>query len=83
MIKTVLRYILLFSYFTVGLFLLGLLIKLIIGYIYIGKFYLPYEEVMRNFFKSIIAGSAITLAALVFNLIDKFKARKTPPSDRE
>ena len=78
--KTVLKYILLFSYFTVGFFFLGLLIKIIIGFIHIGGFFFPFEEITKNFFKSIIAGTAITVAAIVFNLIDYFKARKSPPS---
>ncbi len=81
--KIVLKYILLFSYFTVGFFLLGLAIKIVIGFIYLGDFFLPYEEITRNFIKSIIASSAITAAAIVFNLIDYFKARKSPPSDSQ
>lgn len=80
MIKRVLKYVLLFSYFTIGLFLLGLVVKIVIGFIHLHTFYLPYDEIIRNFFKSIIASSAITAAAIVFNLIDHFKARKSPPS---
>ncbi|MEM6160096.1 hypothetical protein AAH446_05985 [Erwinia sp. P6884] len=83
MMKGTLKYIALFAYFTAGLFLLGLIIKVVFGFVHIGEFYLPYQEVMRNFFKSIIAGAAITLAAIVFNLIDKFNERRKPPSDPE
>lgn len=79
--KIVLKYVLIFSYFTSGFFLLGIFIKIVIGFMYIGGFFSPYEEIIKNLFKSIIAGSAITSAAIVFNLIDKFKARKPPPSD--
>lgn len=82
MIKFALKYIALWGYFTVGFFVLGLVIKTVLGFIYTGDFYLPYEEVARNLFKSIIAASAITLAAIIFNLIDKFKTRKSPPSDQ-
>lgn len=83
MMKATLKYIALFVYFTAGLFLLGLIIKVVFGFVHIGEFYLPYEEIMRNLFKSIIAGSAITLAAIVFNLIDKLKKCRKQPSDPE
>lgn len=81
MIKIALKYIVLWGYFTAGFFLLGLVIKIVLGFFYTNTFYLPYEEVVKNFLKTIIASSSITLAAIVFNLIDKFKARITPPSD--
>ena len=81
MIKCVLKYMLLFCYFTIGFFILGLVVKVVISFIHLGAFYLPYDEIIRNFFKSTIAGSAITSAAIIFNLIDKFKAGKNPPSD--
>lgn len=81
MMKAILKYITLFAYFTTGLFLLGLIIKIILGFFYIGGFYLPSEEILKNLFKSIVAGAAITLAAIVFNLIDKFNSRKKPPSE--
>ena len=81
--KGTLKYIALFAYFTAGLFLLGVIIKVVFGFVHIGEFYLPYVEVMRNLFKSIIAGAAITLAAIVFNLIDKFNERRKPPFDPE
>lgn len=81
MMKTFLKYMLLFSYFTVGFFLLGLAIKILIGFIYMGDFFLPSEEITGNLIKSIIAASSITSAAIIFNLIDKFKPRKSPPSD--
>ncbi|NIY48082.1 hypothetical protein [Cedecea colo] len=81
MIKITLKYIALGGYFTAGFFLLGLVIKVVLGFIYLNTFYLPYEEVVTNFFKSIIAGSAITLAAIVFNIIDKIKLRNSSSSD--
>lgn len=54
-------------------------------FIYLTKGYLffPASEVMRVFVFGGIAGSAITLAAIVFNLIDKFNTRKKSPSDPE
>ncbi|ATF92432.1 Uncharacterised protein [Cedecea neteri] len=81
MIKTALKYIVLWSYFTAGFFLLGVVIKVVLGVFYMNAFYLPCDEVVRNFFKSMIAASAITLAAIIFNLIDKLKGRKPSSSD--
>jgi len=46
-----------------------------------GYFSYPLRHVIRTCVFGIISGVAITLAAMVFNLIDKFKARKSPPSD--
>lgn len=45
-----------------------------------GYFFFPDYQVERIFVLGCITGSAITLAAIVFNLIDKFDARKKPPS---
>ncbi len=81
--RTIIQYVFLFAYFTAGLFLLGLIVKVFLGFVKLGEFYLPNEEIMRNLFKSIIAGAAITLAAIVFNLIDKCNSRKSPPSDSD
>lgn len=52
-------------------------------FIFLAKGYLffPAYHVKRVLVFGCIAGSAITLAAIVFNLIDKFKTRKSPPSD--
>lgn len=46
-------------------------------------FYFPPEQLKRVVFSGCIAGSAITLATLIFNLIDRFNARKQPPSGPE
>lgn len=43
----------------------------------------PVYYVERVFVFGSIAGSVITLATIVFNLIDKFNDRKRPPSDPE
>ncbi|MCX8963974.1 hypothetical protein EHW66_02800 [Erwinia psidii] len=52
-------------------------------YIYFSKgyFFYPLSHVIRTSVFGVMSGVAITLAAIVFNLIDKFKSRKTPPSD--
>lgn len=53
-------------------------------FIYLVKgYFFPVYHVERIFVFGSIAGSAITLATIVFNLIDKFNARKKPPSDSE
>ncbi|EBS4549509.1 hypothetical protein DQK32_27265, partial [Salmonella enterica subsp. enterica serovar Newport] len=54
-------------------------------FIYLTKGYIffPVSQVMRVLVFGCIAGTSITLAAIVFNLIDKFNARKKPPSDPE
>ncbi|RPD94081.1 hypothetical protein BBB56_21795 [Candidatus Pantoea deserta] len=51
-------------------------------FIYLAKgcFFFPVYHVERIFVFGCIAGSAITLATIVFNLIDKFTVRKKPPS---
>ncbi|WP_235421322.1 hypothetical protein [Erwinia oleae] len=53
----------------------------IIIYLKNGYFFYPPYHVKRTIVFGCISGAAITLAAIVFNLIDKFKSRKTPPSD--
>lgn len=63
-------------------FILGAGASFII-YIKNGYFLIPDGQVKRAIVFGCIAGTAITLATIVFNLIDKFKARKSPPSDPE
>ena len=50
-------------------------------YIKNGYFLIPEGQIKRAIVFGCIAGTAITAAAIVFNLIDYFKARKSPPSD--
>lgn len=45
--------------------------------------FFPGYHLKRVFVFGCIAGTAITLATILFNLIDKFKARKKTPSDAE
>lgn len=79
-------YVKLFTYSCVfciflGFFLLGggaLFIYLTKGY-----FFFPVYHVKRVLVFGCIAGSAITLATIAFNLIDKFNTRKKTPSDPE
>ncbi|HDX7387028.1 TPA: hypothetical protein RPO46_005254 [Escherichia coli] len=44
-------------------------------------FYFPVNQFKRAIVFGCIAGTAITLATIVFNLIDKFNSRKKTPSD--
>lgn len=60
-------------------FLLGGAASFIV-YIKKGYFLIPDGQVVRAVVFGSIAGTAITLATIVFNLIDKFNARKKPPS---
>ncbi len=56
-----------------------------VGFLFIyftkGYFFFPSYHVKRVIIFGCIAGSAITAAAIVFNLIDYFKARKSPSGD--
>lgn len=45
-----------------------------------GFFFFPTHQMIRVIVFGCIAGTSITLAAIVFNLIDKFNSRKKPPS---
>ncbi|QBR49029.1 hypothetical protein [Erwinia sp. QL-Z3] len=53
----------------------------LIAYIKNGYFLIPDGQITRAILFGGIAGTAITLATLVFNLIDKYNSGKTPPSD--
>jgi len=79
-------YIKLFIYSCIFCIVLGcLLIGGGVLFIYLTKqyFFFPGYHLKRVFVFGCIAGTAITLATILFNLIDKFKARKKTPSDPE
>ncbi|MGV3345952.1 hypothetical protein ACGVWS_09460 [Enterobacteriaceae bacterium LUAb1] len=85
--KTIYSYMVLFFYSCFAsvlmLFILGGAVS-IFYYIKGGNFYFPLSQVKRAIVFGCIAGTAITSAAIVFNLIDKFNTRKkSPPSDPE
>lgn len=82
--KNIYKYIVLFFYSCLSsvlmlLFLGGAVVT--IYYMNNGVFYFPLSQVKRAIVFGCIAGTAITAAAIVFNLIDYFKARRSPPSD--
>jgi hypothetical protein len=84
--KQLYAYTVLFLYSCLSSTLMLLLLGGVIATFYYLKgdgFYFPLNQVRRAIIFGCIAGSAITLATTVFNLIDKFNSRKKPPSDPE
>lgn len=84
--KQLYSYVVLFFYSCVSTALMLLFLGGVIATFYYFKgdgFHFPLNQVKRAIVFSCIAGTAITLAAIVFNLIDKFNSRKKPPSNPE
>ncbi|AEF47431.1 hypothetical protein SerAS12_4338 [Serratia sp. AS12] len=50
-------------------------------YMFKGYFFYPLAHVKRTLVFGIISGVAITLAAIVFKIIDKLKTKKAPPKE--
>ncbi|WP_233527651.1 hypothetical protein JEM67_23860 [Serratia sp. PAMC26656] len=46
-----------------------------------GYFFYPLAHVKRTLVFGVISGVAITLAAIVFKIIDKLKTKKAPPKE--
>ncbi|MBS9200262.1 hypothetical protein KER63_26000 [Escherichia coli] len=61
-------------------FILSFCVSCIV-YITKGYFLIPEGQVVRAAVFGCIAGTAITLGTIVFNLIDKFNSRKKTPLD--
>ena len=83
--KVILKYLGLFLYSCISSMLMLLFLGGTVAVFYYFKdnvFYFPLSHVKRAIFFGFVAGTAITLATIVFNLIDKFNARKKP-SDSE
>lgn len=81
--KQLYSYVILFIYSCLSSILMLLLLGGGIAAYYFLKgdgFYFPLSQLKKAIVFGFIAGSAITLATIVFNLIDKFNARKKPPS---
>ncbi|WP_072032297.1 hypothetical protein [Erwinia sp. 9145] len=84
MSKNIYRYIALFLYSCLSSIVMLLVLGLALSSFYYfkeGFFDFPESQRIRATVFGCIAGTAITLYVLVVNLIDKFKARKSPPSD--
>jgi len=81
--KRLYGYVILFGYSCLSSILMVLLLGGGIAAFYFLKgdgFYFPLSQLKRAMVFGSIAGSAITLATIVFNLIDKSNGRKKPPS---
>ena len=63
-------------------FILGIGASFIV-YIKNGYFLIPDGQVYRAITFGCIAGTAITLATILFNFIDKHNSRKKPPSSSD
>ncbi|EBP0013882.1 hypothetical protein HX37_24790 [Salmonella enterica] len=82
--KQLYGYVMLFIYSCLSSILMLLLLGGGIATFYFLKgneFNFPLGQLKMAIVFGCIAGSAITLATIVFNLIDKINARKKPPSD--
>ncbi|WP_455864295.1 hypothetical protein [Pantoea agglomerans] len=70
-------------YGTVLFFLIGIIIRLIINFIYLKNFSLDGHDVFKTGVMSLIAGVAGGSGSWIFAKIDERKNRKPPPSDPE
>ncbi len=77
--KVIFNYLALFLYSCISSMLLLFVLGVCVAVFYYFKdsvFYFPLSQVKRAIFFGCIAGTAITLAIIVFNLIDKFNTCK-------
>jgi len=75
------KYLVIFIYFFICFFCLGIIVRVGAVLLYGGEFYLPISGLIKNLKMSVITSFSITLASLIFNKIDKYNARKKPPID--
>ena len=73
---TLLHVVLVFLYGTVCFFILGIILRYGITYVYTRGFDVSHEDVVKTFVMSCITGAAATIASFVFAKIDEHKARK-------
>lgn len=62
-------------------FLIGIMLRLIINFIYLKNFSLDEQDVFKTGVMSLIAGVAGGSGSWIFAKIDERKTRKSPPSD--
>ncbi|MBN7124812.1 hypothetical protein BSU01_24415 [Erwinia billingiae] len=62
-------------------FLIGIILRLIINFIYLKNFSLDEQDVFKTGVMSLIAGVAGGSGSWIFAKIDERKTRKSPPSD--
>ncbi|EGO7456271.1 hypothetical protein IVA10_001970, partial [Escherichia coli] len=82
--KQLYSYVVLFLYSCLSSIVMLLFLGGVVSIFYFFKgdgFYFPVNQFKRAIVFGFIAGTAITLATIVFNLIDKFNSRKKTPSD--
>ena len=74
-------FILIFFYITGLFFLLGLLVRGVIGLIYTASLNISIEDILKNLKMSAVAGIILSVGAFVFNRIDIYNAHKKKPTD--
>lgn len=62
-------------------FSIGLILRLVINYIYLRSITLDIQDIFKTGIMSFIAGVACGLGSWIFAKIDEYKARKSSPSD--
>ncbi|QGX92310.1 hypothetical protein EFZ10_12150 [Tatumella sp. TA1] len=64
-------------------FLLGIVLSLIINFIYLNNFSVDEQDIFKTSVLSLIAGTAGGTGSWIFAKIDERNTSKSPPSDRE
>ncbi|MBT0722693.1 hypothetical protein [Rosenbergiella collisarenosi] len=64
-------------------FLLGIVLSLIINFIYLNNFSVDEQDIFKTSVLSLIAGTAGGTGSWIFAKIDERNISKSPPSDRE
>ncbi|ATA25525.1 hypothetical protein BIY26_06965 [Brenneria goodwinii] len=68
-------------YGTICFFLLGIVLRLVITYVYAGNFYIGMDAIFKTLIMSGIAGVATGSGSWIFAKIDERKARKSEHTD--
>lgn len=70
-------------YGSIIFFLMGIVLRLIINFIYLKNFSMDEQDIFKAGVLSLIAGTAGGTGSWIFAKIDECKTSKSPPSDRE
>jgi len=70
-------------YGSIIFFLMGIVLRLIINFIYLKNFSMDEQDIFKAGVLSIIAGTAGGTGSWIFAKIDERKTSKSPSSDRE
>lgn len=76
---TLLKLILSVIYGITCFFILGVVIRYVITYMYTKSFSIDHNDIYKTFIMSCIAGGVAAIGSLIFAKIDERKARKSPP----